>query len=634
MAFLNKIRKRKWAALKNHGGPKSLQKKIVHAEQVLDKIQPGMNIFLSTGVAEPRTLVKQLMASERSNLQDLELIQLVSFGDAIHLRGIQSQKYRLKTFSSGWVASEAIDEGGVDLIPSRFSRIPPLIESGEIPIDVAFVQITPPNEAGYCSLGVAVDAARQAMDRALLVVGEINADIPFTMGDTFVPISDFDLLLYSSEPPVYFPRWPVEAVYDQVAAHVASLIEDGNCIAFSIGPLFESLSRYLMNRRHLGIYSPFFTDPLMDLVKSGAVTNRRKENWRGKSLTSYGLGSEELMAWLNRNPMVEFQGIDKVFDPYQIGSNSGFIAVHNAHKVDLSGSIALKSDNGKMAVAPGVIMDFLIGAERSPGGRNIFALPSRNHNGLSNIIISVKEIASQPGLRDSVDVVVTEYGVAGLRGRTLRERAMALIDIAHPDDRVALVEAAKKENILYRDQIFLRECAQRYPSEIAEKKTLKGNVSVNFRAIKPSDEDGLRRLFYGFSDESVYYRYFSPIKTMPHKQMQEYVNVDCSRTLSIVGLFGEFPKERIVAEARYVKDLYHPYADIAFVVDENFHGLGIGSHLYNMLIRLGKERGLKGFRADVLSSNKAMMRVFEKGSLPVEARLEEDVYKLIMRFNS
>lgn len=634
MSFLHKIKKIKRTAVMNHGGSKSWQKKIVHAEQVLDKIKPGMNIFLGTGVAEPRTLVKQLMVSEKSNLRDLELIQLVSFGDAVYLKDLQSQKYRLKTFSSGWVASEAINEGQVDLIPSRFSRIPRLIESGQIPIDVAFVQITPPNEAGYCSLGVAVDAARQAMDRALLVVGEINTDIPFTIGDTFVPISDFDLLLYSSEPPMYFPRWPVETVYDQVAANVASLIEDGNCIAFSIGPLFESLSCHLMHKRHLGIYSPFFTDPLMDLVKSGAVTNRRKENWRGRVLTSYGLGTAELMAWLNRNPMVEFQGIDKVFDPYQIGSNSGFIAVHNAHKIDLSGCVALNSDQGKMAVTPGVIMDFLIGAELSPGGRNIFALPSRNRDGLSNIIISVREIASQPGLRDWVDMVATEYGVAALRGRTLRERAMALIDIAHPDDRIALVEAAKKKNILYRDQIFLAECARLYPSEIAAQHTLKGDVTVKFRAIKPSDEDGLRRLFYGFSDESVYYRYFSPIKIMPHKQMQEYVNVDCSRTLSIVGLFGEYPKERIIAEARYVKDLYHPYADIAFVVDENFQGLGIASYLYKMLIQLARDRGLKRFTADVLSSNKAMMRVFEKGDLPVEARLEEDVYNLTMRFDN
>ena len=634
MNFLNRIKRKGQTPGIDPEVTAAWQEKIVTPEQALEKIQPGMNIFLGTGVAEPRTLVKALMASEASNLRDLELIQLVSFGDVVPTQDLHSQKYRLKTFFSGWVASEAISEGRIDLIPSRFSRIPRLIESGQIPIDVAFVQVSPPNEAGYCNLGVAVDAARQAMEQASLVVGEINTDIPITFGDTYTAISDFDLLVYSTEPLVYFQRWPVDAVYDQVGANVAALIEDGSCLAFSIGPVFEALGRHLVHKRHLGIYSPFFTDPLMDLVKSGAVTNRRKENWRGKSLASYGLGSPELMAWLNRNPLVEFQGIDTVFDPKQIGNNPGFMAIHNAHKVDLSGAIALNSGNGNMAVAQGVVMDFLIGAELSPGGRNIFALPSRNQKGRPNIIVSIKEFSNPSSLRESVDMVVTEYGVASLRGRTLRERAMALIDIAHPDDREALVEQAKRAKIIYPDQIFSAECVRLYPSDIAAEQTFKGGVKVRFRAIKPSDEEDLRRLFYRFSDESVYYRYFSPIKTMPHKQMQEYVNLDCERTLSIVGVVGESCKERIIAEARYVRDLYRPYADLAFAVDESYHGLGVASYLYKMLVQLAKERGLTGFTADVLASNKPMMRVFEKGDLTVNAQLDEDIYKLTIPFDN
>ncbi len=633
MNFLKRIKRKGKTPVIDSGVPTACQEKIVTPEQALKRIKPGMNIFLGTGVAEPRTLVKTLMASQASNLRDLELIQLVSFGEVVPTKDLHLQKYRLKTFFSGWVASEAISEGRIDLIPSRFSRIPRLIESGQIPIDAVFVQVSPPNEAGYCSLGVAVDAARQAMEQASLVVGEINPDIPITFGDTFAPITDFDLLVYSTEPPVYFQRWSVDAVFDQVGANVAALIEDGSCLAFSIGPVFEALGRHLVHKRDLGIHSPFFTDPLMDLVKSGAVTNRRKENWRGKSLASYGIGTPDLMAWLNRNPLVEFQGIDKVFDPNQIGSNSRFVAVHNAHKVDLSGAIALNSGTGNMAVAQGVVMDFLTGAELSPGGRNIFALPSRNRKGRPNIIESIKKFSNSSSLRESVDMVVTEYGVASLRGRTLRERAMALIDIAHPDDREALVEQAKTAKIIYPDQIFSAECVRLYPSAIAAEETFKGGVKIQFRAIKPSDEEDLRRLFYRFSDESVYYRYFSPIKTMPHKQMQKYVNLDCDRTLSIVGVAGDSFKERIIAEARYVKDLVRPYADLAFAVDENYHGLGIASYLYKMLVQLARERGLKGLTADVLASNKPMMRVFEKGDLTVNAQLDDDIYKLTIPFD-
>lgn len=608
------------------------ESKVVPPQEVMKRLKPGMNIFLGTGVAEPRSLVRHLMSSEAPNVEDLSLIQLVSLGDAISLQGLRSQRFRLKTFFSGWVAGEAITEGLVDLIPSRFSGIPRLIESGQIPIDAAFVQITPPNEAGYCSLGVAVDVARQAMERASLLVGEINPDIPVTYGDTFVHVADFHLLVRSTEPPLYFPRWPVDEAFDRVAAHVASVIEDGSCIAFSIGPLFEALGRHLIHKRHLGIHSPFFTDPLMDLVRSGAVTNRRKATWKGKSLVSYAFGTRDLMAWLNRNPMVEFQGVDKVFDPLQIGLNPKFIALLPARKVDLTGLAALHFGKGNVAAGPGEAMDFLNGAELSPGGRTIFALPSRNRKGWANIRLSVSEFPNQLNLRESVDMVVTEYGVANLRGRTLRERAQALIDIAHPDDRAKLVEQAREQKILYPDQIFLAECARLYPEDMGGKAIFKGGVEVRFRAIRPSDEEEMRRLFYRFSDESVYYRYFSPVKAMPHSKMQEYVNVDCTRVVSIVALTGPAGQEHIIGEARFVRDPTRPYADVAFVVDEAYQGLGIASYLYAMLIRLAKERGIRGFTADVLASNKGMMRVFEKGELPVNARLEQGAFHLSIEF--
>jgi acyl-CoA hydrolase/GNAT superfamily N-acetyltransferase len=610
----------------------SWEDRVVQPEEVLRRLEPGMSIFISTGVAEPRTMVKHLMSSDEKNIADLELIQVVSLGDAISLKELRSQKFRLKTFFSGWVASEAITEGLVDLIPSRFSRIPHLIESRQIPIDVAIVQVTPPNEAGYCSLGVAVDVARPAMEQASLRIGEINTQIPVTMGDTFVPVSDFDLLVRSTEPPFYFPRWPVDDVFDQLAANVASVIEDGTCIGFSLGPLFEALSRYLARKKHLGVHSPFFTDPLMDLVKCGAVTNRRKAIWRGKSLVSYAFGTPELMAWLHRNPLVEFQATDKVFDPLQIGRNPKFAAILPARKVDLSGMIALHFGRGNVAAGPGEAMDFLNGAELSEGGRTIFALPSRNRKGWANVRLSIEEFPNQLTLRESIDMVVTEYGVANLRGRTLRERAQALIDIAHPDDRAKLVEQAKAEKILYQDQIFLEHCSRLYPGDVSAKQTFKGGVKVSFRVIRPSDEDPMRRLFYRFSDEAVYYRYFSSVKVMPHARMQEYVNVDCNKVLSIVGLTGEPGEERLIAEARFVKDQNRPYAEVAFVVDEQYQGLGIAGFLYKMLIRLAKERGIKGFTADVLASNKAMMKVFEKGDLPVKAKLEQGVFELTIDF--
>jgi acyl-CoA hydrolase len=604
------------------------QKLTITPEDVMSKLEPGMSIFLGTGVGEPRTLVKHLMAHESSNLKDLELIQLVSLGDAISVQALNTNAYRLKTFYSGWVASDAITAGRVDLIPSSFSRIPGLIKAGRIPIDVAFVQITPPDEAGYCSLGVAVDVGRQAMDQASLVIGEINPDIPVTQGDTFVPLSDFDFLIQSTEKPIYFDRWPVDEIFDRVAANVASVIEDGSCLAFSHGPLFEALSRHLVRKRHLGIHTPFFMDSLMDLVKSGAVTNRYKNNFRGKSLTCYAFGTPELMRWLNRNPLVEFQGIDKVFTPAQIGENPRFMAVLPARKVDISGRIALHFGKGNVSAGPGDVVDLFHGAELSRGGKTIFGLPSRNRNRESNIVLSVEEFPNQFSIRESVDMVITEYGVASLSGRTVRERAQALIEVAHPDDRAGLVDQAKEEKIIYADQIFIEESAHLYPSEINLQHIFKGDRKVRFRAIRPSDEEEMRRLFYRFSDQSVYYRYFAPIKTMPHAKMQGYVNIDFSRVMSIVGVVGEAGQGHIIAEARFLRDEKGPYADVAFVVDEQYQGLGLATYLYRLLIRLAKDRGIQYLTADVLATNKGMMKVFEKEGTPVTAKLDYGVYHL------
>jgi len=608
---------------------------VVSPETVTGKIKPGMSIFLGTAGAEPRTMVRHLMTADTKNLEDLELIQLVSFGDAVSLQTLQSQKFRLTTFFSGWVANEAIEEGRVDMIPSRFVKIPQLIESRLSPVDVAVVQITPPNEAGYCSLGIAVDVAREALEQADICVGEINTQTPCTLGDTFVHVSEFDFLVRSTDPPIYFDRWETNEIWDQVALNTASLIEDESCLAFSIGPLYESLAKQLMHKRHLGIHSPFFTDPLMDLMLSGAVTNRRKDTHRGKSLTSYALGTPKLMRWLDNNPLVEFQRIDKVFNPLIIGRNPKFVTVVAARKVDLYGRIGLYTGKGTVASGPAEVMDFISGAELSDGGRSIFALTSRDPKGLPNILPSIADLPNQFSAFESVGAIVTEYGVAFLQGRTIRERAQALIDIAHPEDRANLVQKAKAHKILYQDQIFLAENARLYPADIAETYTAGEDLRVRFRAIRPSDEEGMRHLFYRFSEKTVYYRYFQTVRSMPHAKMQEYVNVDWNQVMSIVGLVGEEGKGRIIAEARYIKIPGNPFAEIVFVVDENYQHLGVATFLYRMLIRVARERGVRGFVAEVLYSNiGGIMKVFKKGDLAVNAHLEGGVYHLEIPFNS
>lgn len=613
-------------------GQKNMWKqKLVLPEEILSKIDPGMSIFLGTGMAEPRTLVKHLMESEQFNLQDLELIQLVSLGDAVAIDERYARKFRLKTFFSGWIASDAISQGRVDLIPSRFSRVPWLFKRGVINIDVAFIQVTPPDENGYAYL-VGASVERQAMEMAKMVVGEINYQIPRTMGDTLVNMDDFHYLVEATEPPYYVQRWPLQDVYLKIAANVASVIQDGSCISYGIGPLYEALAKTLASKRNLGVHSPFFTDALMDLVKSGAVTNRYKGVFRGKSCASYVIGTKELMDWLDLNPLVEFQPQDIVMDPRIMGQNDNMVGIFPARKVDLTGDIALHTGKGNVTAGPGNVQELFWGAALSKNGRSIFALPSRNRKGAPNILLSLDKYPFQFTNRESMDVVATEYGVAFLMGKTLRERAQALIEIAHPDDRLDLLRQAKEAKMIYADQIYFAESGHLYPDKIACSHKFKDHLNVRFRAIKPSDEEEMRRLFYRFSDQAVYYRYFSPIKTMPHRKMQEYVNVDYRYTMSIVAIIEESGAEKIIGEARYVRSREDAFADTAFIVDENYQGMGISTYLFNLLIRAAREQGISGFKADVLENNRAMLKVYEKAIYPVQTVLSEGVYKITIPF--
>jgi GNAT superfamily N-acetyltransferase len=363
------------------------------------------------------------------------------------------------------------------------------------------------------------------------------------------------------------------------------------------------------------------------------VTNRKKGYFEGKSVTAYAQGTEDLMKWLHRNPLIEFQPIHIVSDHVRIGMNDRMIGILPIRKIDLRGNVALHVGKGNVTASAGQAQEYFNEVNHSRGGRKIFAMTSRNLKGESNILASVEGLPNLFTNNEILDLIVTEYGVASMTGRTVRERTQALIDIAHPDDRLELVRKAKEAHILYRDQIYIAESGHLYPNHLACTHVFNKDLTVVFRAIKPSDEEEMRRLFYRFSDQTVYYRYFSSIKVMPHRKMQEYVNIDYRRIMSIVGTVIEAGIERIIAEGRYFRLQDRPYADTAFVVDEHYQGHGIATFLLQMIIRIAREQGIEGFRADVLADNKAMLAVYEKANLPIRAVMEYGIYSLTIPFN-
>ncbi len=611
------------------------EENMVPPEKVLNHINPGMTVFIGSGPAAPRTLLRSLLDVDSHNIRDLELVQLAVQGETIlSVDRLNAPNYRLKTFFSGYVAWDTIASGQVDLIPAYYSEIPKIIKAKKIKIDVAFIQITPPDDAGYCSLGGAVDVAREVMEQASLVVGEVSRDIPFTYGDTLVSIEDFDLLVRSEHEPVTYAPPTVSELMNQVAANVASVIKDGDCINYGLGSLFEALVPHLSDKKDLGVHSLYFTDALAELVNSGAVTNRFKSPFRGKSLASYALGTKRLMKWLNRNPLVEFQGINWVCNSQLIAQNPQFVAIYEVRKVDLLGGAAFPL-KGAVITGPGEGIDFYKGAEASADGATIIGLPSRNEKGEPNILLSVQNYANQLRLKESVHMIATEYGVANLKWKTLRERAQAIIDIAHPDDREELVEKAKEQQLIYPDQIFIPNSARYYPSYLDCTQTFKGGKEIRFRGIKPSDEEAMRRFFYRCSKEAIYYRFFYAIKTMAHDKMQKYVNVDYSREVSIVGMVDTSEEQnQIVAEARLIRDERTYSGEVAFLIDQAYQGIGIGSFMLKLLVDFGKKQRFKGITAEVMPDNYPMIKVFEKLGLPMEANLDGGAYHIEISFRN
>lgn len=341
------------------------------------------------------------------------------------------------------------------------------------------------------------------------------------------------------------------------------------------------------------------------------------------------------MQWLDNNPLVEFRSIDPVFNPMHISRNPKVVAVLPAREIDLSGRITLHTGAGNVGSGPSEVVDFFNGALISEGGRAIFALTSRDREGKSNILISTRRRPNQFSLWESVTTVVTEYGSANMKGRSVRERAQALIDIAHPEDQADLVAEAKKRKIIYEDQIFLTESVSHFPASIQFRKSFKEKTTVRFRALRPSDEENMRQFFYRLSDKSVAYRFFYPIKTMFHADIQEYVNLDYRYSLSLVGLPDDPNCDRIIAEARFDRhDVKTPYAEASFMVDEAYQNLGIGSFLCETLSQMAKEQHLKGFTADILVENKKMRRIFRKMGWAIESSQSDGIEHLRMDFES
>jgi acyl-CoA hydrolase len=413
----------------------------VTANEAVTRISSGMHVFVHGAAATPTPLLEALAA--RMDLADVTLYHLHTSGPAPFVAPEQRGRFRSVSLFAGQPVRAAIERGDADFVPIFLSDIPSLFLRRQVPLDVAILQLSPPDAHGYCTLGTSVDAALAAALSAPTIVAEINDRMPRTLGNTLVPFSRVGAFVHTSRPLHVHDAGPGTAVEHAVGAHVAALVEDGATLQTGIGAIPDAVLRLLGNKQDLGIHTEMFSDGVVDLAKTGAITNRLKHVHRGRIVTSFVYGSQRVYEFVHDNPFVEFHPCDRTNDTAIIRANDRVTAINSAIEIDLTGQVVADSIGHRIYSGIGGQMDFVRGAALSKGGKPIIALPSTAAGGsASRIVPALKEGAGVVTTRGHVHWVVTEYGAVDLFGRSLRQRADALISIAHPDVRGDLRRAA------------------------------------------------------------------------------------------------------------------------------------------------------------------------------------------------
>lgn len=611
--------------------------KLVSAEEAVSQIKQGSRVFIGTGAGEPSHLIKAMINNQ--NLYDIMIYQMLSWTLADYVDDVDFlSRFSLKLFFISSNMRDAAFQGKIDYIPAYISKIPTLFSTRQIGLDVALIQVSPPDEFGYCSLGISVDITRAGMENARLVIAQVNPKMPRTFGATYVHVDEVDYLVWHEEQlveTVRTGRSREKEVTERIGHYVSQLVDDGATLQIGFGFLPLSILRYLDDKKDLGVHTQMITDSFLPLFKKGVINNRKKTLLPGMVVASLCMGTEKIYQYVDRNPMFYFRSSDFVNDPIQIARNDNMTSISSALEVDLTGQVCSDSMGSLFYSGIGDQVDFLRGCSMSKGGISIIALPSTAKNGkVSRIVPFLSEGAGVATTRGDVDFVVTEYGIAALQGKGIYQRVMELTQIAHPDFRAELIDSAKKRRYIFSDQLPpSREdllFIENYKCTIR----LKNGKPMEIRPLLPSDEFAFRNFYYSLKEHTIFLRFFYDMKLFSHEVVQmEWSKVDYRKNMSLIGLVKVGGHKEIKAIGSYAEG-GNDTAEIAFVVSEDFQGMGIASQLLDKLEVIARENGYKRFGASVMKENMAMLRVFMKKYPYAEISVTEtDEYRVIMEFD-
>ncbi|MBN1289086.1 MAG: GNAT family N-acetyltransferase [Actinobacteria bacterium] len=608
--------------------------KLLPIEEIFDCIHRGDRLFIGTGCGEPQYLVNTLLdyvESHPKNIVESEILHIWTLGVTPYADSKFKRNFRYNSFFIGESTRDIINEGLGDYTPMFLSQVPELFKRELIPVDVALVQTSPPDGNGNLSFGVSVDITKSAVESASIVICQINSNMPYVHGETTINIKDVDFLVQHDEELLEYHPVVADELAGRIGRYVARIIKNGDTIQVGYGSIPNAILANLKGKEHLGIHTELLTDGIVDLMKEGVIDNSEKTLHKGKTVATLCMGRKSTYQYINDNPLFEFMPIDYTNSPLVVAKNRNMTAINSALSIDLTGQATAESIGGRYYSGIGGQADFMRGAVFACSGKTILTIPSTTGEGKTSRIVCKFEEGTKVTLSAAdIHYVVTEYGTAYMHGKNVRERAMELISIAHPDFRLQLIEEAKQCHLIYQDQKFVPGKEGEYPEELERFRTISDGTEILMRPAKISDEPLIKDFFYSLSDKSNYRRFFTLMRYMPHKVLQDFVAVDYTKKMVILALLEEDEKETVIGVGQYAVLGETRTAEVAIAIRDEYQNRGIGTALFKHLGLIAKREGLHGFSGDYIAENIAISRLVRK----LDSEVKEEISQGVCHFET
>jgi acyl-CoA hydrolase/GNAT superfamily N-acetyltransferase len=613
-----------------------LQKKTT-PEQAIARIRSGQRVFIGSGCGEPQVLIQKLV-EKTNNFSGLEIVRLLG-RETASLTAIADKtrdtNLNIRSIYLGSTKPFSIAKQRRFITPMNMSDVPSLFTTRKLPLNVALIQVSPADDFGWMSLGISVDVTMAAARSADFVIAQVNPRMPRVMGQSFIHVNDVDLIVeYEEELLSVPPSNETSEAATRIGRHIANLIVDGSTLQIGLDAASQATLQGLSNKNDLGVHSQFLTDDIMNLYATGNINNKKKGINEGKMVASMAIGSHNLYEFLNDNPAIDFHPSDYVNDPFIISQHNKMVSMNVAKTMDLTGQVSAAASASTRFAGVSGIPDFVRGARRSPGGKSILMIfsTSETEDGLvSNIVPYLNDtVVVVP--RGDVHYVVSEYGAVNLFGKSIQERVIAMISIAHPNFREQLFEAAKERGLIGAERTLGEAAKAVYPIQLEEVLHINGE-KVTIRPSKPVDDRRIQEHYYSLPKEDVLSRFFCQKTIFARTEMESRSHVDYVNDLTLMAVVGEFGFGRVIGVAESMKLPDQNMAEVAFSISEEYKGKGLGSFFLKKLAAVARENGIGGLTAFTFPSNKAMINLFKTLPYKVRTQYEDGDLILTCRFN-